>query len=315
MLMHDIACVRSSKSQKFKKFIYWYIGNKCNYRCSYCHPNYYNGTNNWHPSEVVVPFLNQFPDSFVIFSGGEPTFHPQLFDIFQKTDTSILIGLATNGSRPLTYWQGLLGIRKKISITFSYHYEHLDTDTFYNTAKELALDPRCEFLITFLLPPDENWYASVEFFYKLRRQGINVQPKLRFQPSGLVAGRNTEGLKIDDKYTQFQIDWANEQNAQLLGPIALYDKQLTPLAENVDSQYLISRNITNFVGWKCYAPKQNLLIAPNGDITTGLCAQRKKLGNIFDKFDLNAGNFDICKTTDCTGWIDVHATKIKPFNL
>lgn len=305
--MNNIAVVRSKSF--CKKFIYWYIGNKCNYRCTYCHPNYYNGQHGWHDPNIVVQFLSQLPGSCVIFSGGEPTFHPQLFDIFRTIDPSITVGLVSNGSKPLSYWKELVSIRPKTQVVFSYHYADVNEHEFFNTANELNQDNRCNFMITFLLPTDDHWDRSVRFYQKLKDAGIKVQPKLRFNPSADVAGRSEHGIDIDPNYTLDQVDWVQKETITLSGNIVLYDTKLNVIAEDVDSQYLISRNITDFVGWKCYAGSQNLLISPNGDVVTGLCAQQKKLGNIFSKVDLTVTPYDICRTKNCTGWIDVRATK------
>ena len=312
--MKNIAVVESRQSKRFDKFIYWYIGDKCNYRCSYCHPNYYSGKHGWHSADVVVPFLNQFQNCSVIFSGGEPTYHPELFDIFKNINPTIAVGLVSNGSRAWTYWEQLINIRPLINIIFSYHYAEVNEQEFFETAVALHQSDRCNFAITFLLPtdrdPDGQWNRSVEFYNKLKSAGIKIQPKLRFEQSEFVAGRTESGVAIDSDYSSDQHDWAQKENSSLPGPITLYDSNMNILAENLDSQYLISKDITNFVGWKCFAAKTNLLIAPNGDVTTGLCAQRQNLGNIFGKVDLDISPYHICRTTNCTGWIDVLAAKV-----
>ena len=309
--MKNIAIVTSSLSKNYEKIIYWYVGNKCNYRCSYCHPNYYNGSHNWHSHDVVVPFLNQFQNSFVLFSGGEPTFHPQLFDIFRDINPTIKVGVVSNGSKPLEYWNQLLGTREQIDIVFSYHYETINEDAFFTTALSLAKNSRCSFMVTFLMPTNNYWDQGVAFYKRLTHAGIDVQPKLRFVSSPFVAGRTQEGLAIDPNYTADQVAWVQEHAKNVSGSITLFDDKFRPLEKNVDTQYLISHGIDNFVGWRCSAPKKNLLIAPDGTVTTGLCAQRKILGNIFDHVDLGEQPYDVCQTTHCTGWIDAIATKTK----
>lgn len=316
--MQNIAVVESRDSKRFDKIIYWYIGDKCNYRCSYCHPNYYSGKHGWHSADVVVPFLNQFQNSLVLFSGGEPTYHPELFEIFKNINPTIILGLVSNGSRPWTYWDQLINIRSLTNIVFSYHYAQVNEQEFFDTALALHQNNRCIFTITFLLPTsndkDGQWNRSIEFYNKLKSAGIKVQPKLRFESSEFVAGRPESGILVDSNYSPDQVSWAQTENLDLKGSITLYDKDMNILAENLDTQYLISRGITNFVGWKCFAAKTNLLIAPNGDVTTGICAQRQKLGNIFGKVNLDISPYDICRTTNCTSWIDVIAKKINDQN-
>jgi MoaA/NifB/PqqE/SkfB family radical SAM enzyme len=311
--MKNIAVVESNQSKIFNKFIYWYIGDKCNYRCSYCHPNYYSGKHGWHSADVVVPFLNQFQNSCVIFSGGEPTYHPELFDIFKNISPTISVGLVSNGSRPWLYWEQLIKIRYTTNIIFSYHYAEVNEQEFFETALALHQSDRCSIAITFLLPTENDangqWDRSVEFYNKLKSTGINIQPKLRFEKSEFVAGRPDSGLPVDSNYSPAQLAWAHTENSKLKGGITLYDSDMNVITKEVDSQYLISRDITNFVGWKCFAPKTNMLIAPNGDVTTGLCAQRQNLGNIFDKVNIASNQYDICRTPGCTGWIDVIALK------
>lgn len=305
--MKDISAVISNSTTNYSKFIYWYLGNKCNYRCSYCHPDYYNGQHYWHPQELVVSVVNKFKNSLVIFSGGEPTFHPNLLDIFQNIDNSCTLGLVSNGSRPLHLYENLIATRKKTRVIFSYHYKDVDHDDFFHKAVALASNDKCEFVITFLLPTDHHWDNCLDFYYKLKNQGLIVQPKLRFENY-----RINNIIQRDQEYTEEQVTWALKENNSIDEGIMLYDNKFKHL-RSVSSQYLLADNITNFVGWKCFAKRNNLLIYPNGDVVTGLCAQHSKLGNIFTSINYEPTAAETCRTNLCNGWIDIHATKIKNF--
>lgn len=306
--MEEIRLIRSNIHKEYSKFIYWYLGNKCNYRCSYCHPDYYDGQHYWHPPDIVSSFINQFKKPKVFFSGGEPTFHPQLFDIFEKIDSEADVGIVTNASRSLDWYEKLVSIRSQTIVVFSYHYRYADENKFYEKAISLTNNKNCTLSVTFLLPSDNHYDKSVEFYYKLKEAGIAVQPKLRFH---VIENRRTDiGLRLDPGYTASHYDWASKENENVNEGITLYNKNLIPI-KNVSTQYLVTEKITNFEGWTCYAQKQNMLINPNGDILTSLCAQQKKLGNIFSTYSLENLSAETCRIKECTGYIDMTATKFK----
>jgi len=81
--------------------IIWIAG--CNLRCKYCYnPQIVYGKNRM-PWKQASGFLNSRVNKLqgVVFLGGEPTTHPDLFSMIKDTkDKGFLVKLDTNGLRP-----------------------------------------------------------------------------------------------------------------------------------------------------------------------------------------------------------------------
>lgn len=274
----------------------------------------------------MVSLVNQLPGSMVIFSGGEPAFHPDILNIYDRIDQSVTVGIVSNGSRTKDFWQQLAHSRVNSRVMISCHYASIDPDEFFDKVCFLhGLWPQ-HFGITFLVPTDlQQWADSKKLFAKLIDRGISTEAKLQFH-SAPIDGRlswfkttknslvqNNENFTvINPNYTKEQIDWASDQNQHgLLGAIVCRDRNLKSQSQRVTGWQLIYSDQNNYQGWRCMVDRENFVVYPNGDVYTSLCPQRKHLGNIYDSVNLDAGAGQICHTPRCSGWLDMYATKVR----
>lgn len=88
------------KSHKVGKKLYWVLTDSCNLNCKYCY--YLSGLAQKTLSfpKVTYSLLDKLTNNFqeIILTGGEPTLHPQFFQIvaFLK-NKNVKVGLLTNG--------------------------------------------------------------------------------------------------------------------------------------------------------------------------------------------------------------------------
>ena len=113
------------------------LGYICNYRCSYCPPALHSGKQ-WVDKSDLINFLEASKPKLVIFHGGEPTLYPGFIDVLTQIKNRLGAGtsVVTNASKGPTWWgkhHHLMDL-----LTFSYHHEHADVDTFIKTIKLLA---------------------------------------------------------------------------------------------------------------------------------------------------------------------------------
>jgi organic radical activating enzyme len=115
----------------------WWLGNVCNYKCSYCFHDSNKG-------DKRVPllktyennldyFLNKIEENnrkaYFILSGGEPTIYADIDLILEKITSSKCYNgsiLITNGSRTINWWQKNKHFFDSIGISF--HIESADKD-------------------------------------------------------------------------------------------------------------------------------------------------------------------------------------------
>jgi organic radical activating enzyme len=115
----------------------WWLGNTCNYKCSYCFSESNKGDKRVPPLKTYENnldyFLNKIEENnrkaFYILSGGEPTIYTDLDLILEKITLSKCYNgsiLITNGSRTINWWQKNKTFLDAIAISF--HIESADKD-------------------------------------------------------------------------------------------------------------------------------------------------------------------------------------------
>lgn len=315
-------CVKqySSLTSPERRMVYWYIGDKCNYRCSYCHDSFYGGQYGWHSSDVVKNTVAKLVTAGVrsiYFSGGEPAFHPELRTILSEIPDFVNITVITNGYRGADYWRDIFSTRKKLRLNLSFHHEQADVENFKQLI-DLAASTGKYITIEVMIPRGDMWqpvFDSYQILFdhceKQNRPNISVSLKLLFPNSvDQIVGR-VKGIDIiPEGYTKEQQALvASSVKQTQTGSIVRVYRDGTQQKNN-RPQYLIQSKQNVYTGWRCYAPSQIYVINANGDIWTGLCAQHQKIGNIFLSFELPVhGSNYICEQPMCTGFIDLFATK------
>ena len=125
--------------QKYNNFFHinWFITNKCNFSCEYCHPFNYANTSPKFDINVYKNFihriLNQIGNKQLIisFTGGEPT-SLDWFDEFLDflIENNVKIGLTSNGSKSIKWWKKY---RKAFDwVSLSFHAEKSNISHFIN---------------------------------------------------------------------------------------------------------------------------------------------------------------------------------------
>lgn len=91
--------------------------------------------------------------------------------------------------------------------------------------------------------------------------------------------------------------------------IGIYDKNGRLLSMTKQSE-LVSTKQNSFQGWDCYAPTTYLYINWDGEVYDTACRQRKRLGNIFEDFDISTEPVK-CYQKYCWCFGDLRTLKIK----
>lgn len=86
-----------------RPIVVWNITRRCNLKCIHCYSDsdfkLYPGELNWGQCQAVVDDLAQFKVPALLLSGGEPTIHPQFFELAEyATDKGLRLTLSTNGT-------------------------------------------------------------------------------------------------------------------------------------------------------------------------------------------------------------------------
>jgi organic radical activating enzyme len=126
-----------------QKQIYWEIGRRCNYDCSYCWPWIHNNTDPHKPLEDLMRATHLIEQKFTkgenvnfIISGGEPTANKDFLDWLRYLNAcGHHVSLHSNGSRKPDYYREIIHYG---DLNLSVHYEFYDRAKFVKVVEAIA---------------------------------------------------------------------------------------------------------------------------------------------------------------------------------
>jgi hypothetical protein len=278
-------------------FVLWLLGNQCTYKCSYCPDMFHDGTFPYQSYDNVLKTYALLPKSHVMFSGGEPTFHPDFEKIVKAKPDHVQVSVISNASRPIAFWERTLPDLHRVILTF--HSEFARLERFIDTA--LLCGSKLQRVNLTMLP--SKWNECIKAYETFQNRGISVAPK------PLVKDFGARSMSLIDNYTSAQKEWINANQEKTNKYIGLYNKG-GELIRATNPSSMLSADETNFNGWSCYTPTKFLNIDFGGDIYDTSCMQRNKIGSVSDGFQMTTQPV-ICKQNFCWCHSDIEPLKIK----
>ena len=295
------------------KVVNWWIGNECNYRCSYCPECYHNGSKEWADYEIAKKFcgniLEKFQGDKVLFefTGGEITLWKHFVNLatFLK-ENHAYIGIISNGSRNVKWWHEHINLFDIVNL--SYHSEFVDEDHFLAVLNEIRNKLRVHVNIM-MLP--KNFTACIKFARKVVEMGnmsVALQPLL-VNMRNEIYGYSKAQLRIINNQEKLvsKVKWTKEFPI-FRCPMNKFNSAKQK-GEMVSPHTLVANNENTWKGWQCYAGVEQIVIDPNGDIYRGRCEEGGKIGNIYEQSISLPTEPIICSKDRCTCNFDIACTK------
>jgi organic radical activating enzyme len=140
-LSEFVAMERTHASNQ--KQVYWEIGRRCNYDCSYCWPWIHNNTDPHKPLEDLMRATHLIEKKFTrgekvnfIISGGEPTANKDFLDWVRYLNIcGHHVSLHSNGSRRPEYYREIIHYG---DLNLSVHFEFYDRKKFVEVVKAVT---------------------------------------------------------------------------------------------------------------------------------------------------------------------------------
>ena len=291
----------------------WCLGSTCNFACSYCPEALHDGKNRWPSPAIIKNFIakikEQHPNKGIYFefTGGEVTLYKHFVDICQYcTELGVKVGLITNGSRTLRWWED----NKKYfdHVCISFHPEFAEEQHFINVVKLIHDDVRTH--VNIMMSPEkfDYCYAVANKVKNLGNISMALQPLI-----------HDFGDTLFD-YNDFQKKIFEKQHELITRHIKFtksFDyyrgamQVVTEQGEKVTSSAhrFISEKTNDWSGWKCYAGVEQLIVDMDGSVHRGWCKVGESIGNIFDD-DLTLPTEPIvCNKKMCHCNFDIMCTK------
>lgn len=282
----------------------WSLIDECQFKCSYCYSTDFNKQNNfkkglYRKSHLLV--LNKLKkinfDWTIDLQGGEPTLHPDLFDIIQSLnsmDKCKEIVLATNLTKGVQYYKKLDILNSKLSIHVSYHAEYHKKIfkricDLYNSLENI------DFFVEVIL------YPKKQYFEQTLNLLENLEfHKIPFDVNLVYKNEFWDGITDDGFYELFN-PWLNSTKK-----FSKNVKHVTTNGVEYLSEIDILRNNISYKDFSCQALAYTIDI--NGDISN--TCTNKKLQLVIKEEDVKKTVICPKKTCACTAMFHYKKNKI-----
>jgi len=289
----------------------WWLGNVCNYKCSYC----FKGAND---GDKRVPnldsyennldyFLNKIEESnlkaYYIISGGEPTVYPHLDLILKKIKSHKSYNkhlLVTNGSRTLSWWERNKNLLDEVAISF-----HIENANLKHILEVCKIIKKSDVTLTIMMNNTrfDDCVNAHNFFIKnniLEYANLNVKALSTPDSINLMSYTNDQNLFIKSNY-YYMCNSKKEQQSNVhvnLETVIGVDKE-NNIYKVVTNQ--LAHIDPNFTDWECKIGTEHISITFDGEIRAN-CREKifDKEYNLY-KGDLESENFNFLnKPVKCT---------------
>ncbi len=298
----------------------WSLGNTCNYTCSYCPPDTHSGTHPFVEKEDILSFtekvLSHYRDELgqeicFLYTGGEVTIFDDFMDLIKiQKESGNSIGISTNGSRPVRYWEQAREYLDHISI--SYHSDHTNVDHFIrviNCIKNHSLTH-----VNIMMKP-EACDECINIAYRVLEETDEVTIDLQIV---------LENFQKPYEYTDEQTENILKAGADINSKLKL-KRERKPYRGLMRLQYsngtnelikpgvILTNNMNAWKGWECNVGVEQLVIDMHGNVKRSWCGHTGVVGNVRDeKIDFPKASYT-CPVERCTGGItDIMTTKVRP---
>ena len=291
----------------------WCLGNTCNYKCSYCPSSLHDGSNRWPSLDSVKNFIVNVRDHYrdkniyFEFTGGEVTLNKDFIEICQFcTDLRIKVGMISNGSRTLRYWEENKQYFDHVCLSF--HPEFAEEKHFIDVVKILHQDVRTH--VNIMMSPEkfDHCYAIANKIKNLGNISMALQPLIHDFGDTLY-DYNDFQKKIFDKQHELIT-----KHIKFTKTFDYYRGAMRTVDSDGNTQVTSAHRFINdktndWSGWKCYAGVEQLIVDMDGTIHRGWCKVGDTIGNISDTELILPTQPVICTKTMCHCNFDIMSTK------
>ncbi|PSU90733.1 radical SAM protein [Photobacterium kishitanii] len=316
--MREYNFISKVNCSSFFLSINWALMNKCNYKCSYCHPDLNSGSINAPPYEVVVQFVENISSDakklgltpYFEFGGGEVTLLRYFSKLIQLIhENGGLVCIVSNGSKSLSWWRENAEYLNGVSL--SYHVNDIkDENHLIEVAKTLESSKNTRLHVNVMMDP-QKFNDCYSYAQRLKEQ---VKCSIALQPlfEGFGHGGITQKYNYTDKQESLMKSfrgWPDEKN--LPEPRSFLDiEYIDGLKGTVSTFDLLINDQVNFIGWDCYAGVESIVITFAGEIYRAWCMQDGSIGSIYDTEIILPVKPTRCRTKICQCGADLSSTKI-----
>jgi MoaA/NifB/PqqE/SkfB family radical SAM enzyme len=311
--MSYIKLVHSNPDHNNWFVINWCLGNTCNYKCSYCPPALHDGSIPWRDPIVIKAFITkvktQYPDKkiYLEFTGGEVTTYKHFIDICQFcSELGIKVGLISNGSRTIRYWEENKQFFDHVCLSF--HPEFAEEGHFVDVVKTIHNNIRTH--VNIMMSP-EKFDFCFDVANKVKDLGnisMALQPLIHDFGDTMFDYTNDQKAIFEQQYHLIVKHIKHTKSFDYYrGAMNKVASDGTTVSSS--AHRFISEKTNNWLGWKCSAGVEQLIVDMDGSIHRGWCKVGGRIGHITDSNLSLPTTPVICNKTMCHCNFDIMSTK------
>jgi len=284
----------SFKNKNFKRFN-WDIITHCNYKCSYCYAraneeDWLKISRNNIITEVIEKMKLITHPIDMILLGGEPTLHPQYFEILDRLDNienMKSIRILSNGNygsfeKMKIFVDKHKHLKTPFSFLLTYHVDEVkDENEFFKTINYIKDKYYLEVNILF---DDANIDKNLKLMRKIYNMDIIVRPSLIFEDDTYKIIPEPQLSIFKNKISKMLKDF------EIKNELKFIKEDKTFELHNDFSLYL--KDFIGFKGWKCWMSEFFIQIGAS-DIRE-FCSER-----IVDIDYINNNKYIVCQLDNC----------------
>lgn len=295
----------------------WQVNNFCNFKCSYCNPGNWSGTeiNNgnlgkylFNLDTIISKYKEDGYQNFkFFFSGGEPTAWKNFIPIcewLRKELPHCTIAVNTNLSRPLAWWKKHYHLFD--DIVASFHVEFSDKKAYEKNS--IFLCDKVNYLATKMLMHEERFWEIVEYGEHLKKVMPNYfiewtplfnEMTNNAKPWEYADEEKVNFLKTHNVDKKFTIPKPERENKCIS-----YVKYNDNTENHVNSNDIIISRHNFFKNWSCNVGDA-IFINPGGAVSLASCGEGGYVGNILDDIHDIGPKKIVCKKEHCHCGTDI----------
>jgi len=298
----------------------WNLGNRCNFRCSYCNESLNGGSSPWPEAATVTAFADRVIDHYGAdggkkilfgFTGGEVTLYKDLIPVLQYLKTrNCHTEILSNGSPRRAFWNKITDVLDYAIL--SYHAEHCRPDHFYSVVDAIRGETNVHVNI---MMNRERFDVCRELGESILRLSSGIS--LSFQPL-------LERLDADAKlipYTPDQLETIRTLNDNrglyYTGDNRYRGRMLNYTADGdsfiMEPEQYVTEKRNHWKGWLCWTGVEQIVVSQKGEVFRAWCMQ-EKIGDIGGTVAFPTKPV-LCTKPSCHCNIDMLVKKQRPLYL
>lgn len=307
------------------KFIEWKLHNVCNYDCSFCGEEHKNGSDRWRDLDTYKMYIDKMVSAsngqplWIQFTGGEPTLYPKLIELLTYIKSKgIHIGIVTNGTRTLRWWEELKESKLLDQLYVTFHTEQkADREHISKVLNLFHNEPiKTVCLVTHVIKTVDEAFDAIDYF--VENTGALIYSKamtiVAYDIYKLYSEEQLAKLRKQSLYYGSKFDSKCKTNLpldmQLNSQLKLtYDDGT--FEEIPSAQHIMKDRKNLFKDWKCNIGVDNARIEYN-KVYRGVCGA----GTVIADLDTDIFNFEVepigCPFNECHCAINLGTKKVAP---